>query len=55
MIVITSHGWTNLPHMLMGKTANKIIRQADIQVICIKSNLAVVKHRAIRKQKIKES
>jgi nucleotide-binding universal stress UspA family protein len=55
MIVITSHGWTNRPHILMGKTADKIMRQADIQVICIKSNLSVVKHRAIRKQKIKES
>jgi nucleotide-binding universal stress UspA family protein len=55
MIVIISHGWTNLPNMLMGKTANKIMLQANIQVICIKSNLSVIKNRAIRKQKIKEN
>ena len=55
MIVITSHGWTNLPNMLMGKTAIKIMRQADIQVICIKSNLSVVRDRAIKKQSIKEN
>jgi nucleotide-binding universal stress UspA family protein len=55
MIVIASHGWTNLPHMLMGKTANKIMRQSNIQVICIRSNLSVIKNRAIRKQNIKEN
>lgn len=55
MIVITSHGWTNLPRMLMGKTANKIMRQSDIQVICIKSNLSVVKDGAIYNQNINES
>ena len=55
MIVIASHGWTNLPNMLMGNTANKIMRQANIQVICIKSNLSVIKNRTIRKQNIKEN
>jgi hypothetical protein len=39
----------------MGKTANKIMRQANIQVICIKSNLSVIKNRTIRKQNIKEN
>jgi len=42
LIIIASHGWTNLPHMLMGKCAEKIMRLADVPVICLKSNLPVI-------------
>lgn len=49
LIVIASHGWTNLSHMLMGGIADKIMRQADVPVICVKSNIPVVRNRAMRK------
>jgi nucleotide-binding universal stress UspA family protein len=55
MIVIASHGWTNLPHMLMGNIADKIMRQADVPVICIKSNLSVIKNREMRKHSFAEN
>jgi nucleotide-binding universal stress UspA family protein len=46
LIVVASHGWTNLPHMLMGNIADKIMRQSEIPVICIKTNLSVIKNKA---------
>jgi nucleotide-binding universal stress UspA family protein len=38
MIVIGSHGWTNLPHVTMGGIADKIMLQANVPVVCVKSN-----------------
>lgn len=55
IIVIASHGWTNLPHMLMGNIADKIMRQSDIPVICVKSNTPVVRKREIKKLSVAES
>jgi len=55
MIVIASHGWTNLSHMLMGNIADKIMRQSDVPVICVKSNIPVIKTREIRKLSFTES
>jgi nucleotide-binding universal stress UspA family protein len=55
MIVIASHGWTNLPHSIMGNIADKIMRQADVPVICIKSNLSVIKNREMRKLNFAEN
>lgn len=49
MIVIASHGWTNLSHMLMGNIADKIMRQSDVPVLCIKSNVPVIKNRQLKK------
>jgi len=49
MIVIASHGWTNLPHMVRGNIADKIMLQADVPVICIKSNSPVIKRRELRR------
>src|SRR3990172_2701001 len=47
MIVIASHGWTNLSH--------KIMRQADVPVICVKSNVAVIKNSEMRKYSFAEN
>jgi len=55
IIVIASHGWTNLPHMLMGNIADKVMRQSDIPVICIKSNLSVIKSREMRRHSFAEN
>jgi nucleotide-binding universal stress UspA family protein len=52
MIVIASHGWTNLPHVVMGNIADKIMRQTEIPVICIKSDSLVTKNREMRSQDI---
>jgi nucleotide-binding universal stress UspA family protein len=49
IIIIASHGWTNLPHMLMGNIADKIMRQSNIPVICIKSNTSVIRTREKRR------
>lgn len=55
MIVVASHGWTNLPHMLMGNIADKIMRQADVPVICVKSNVSVVRNRAMKRYNFAEN
>jgi nucleotide-binding universal stress UspA family protein len=55
MIVIASHGWTNLSHMLMGSIADKIMRQADVPVICVKSNVAVIKNSEMRRRSFAEN
>lgn len=55
MIVIASHGWTNLSHMLMGNIADKIMRQSDVPVICVKSNVPVIKNRELKKYSFAES
>lgn len=55
IIVIASHGWTNLSHMIMGNIADKIMRQSDVPVICIKSNLSVIKTREMRRPSYAEN
>lgn len=41
VIILASHGWTGLTHILMGSVANKVVRYADVPVICIKANSTV--------------
>jgi nucleotide-binding universal stress UspA family protein len=55
MIVIASHGWTNLPHVVMGNIADKIMRQTEIPVICIKSDSLVTWNREKRKRDIADN
>ena len=55
MIVIASHGWTNLPHMVMGNISDKIMKQSDVPVICIKSNLPVIKRREMKRHDFAEN
>ncbi len=55
VIVIASHGWTNLSHMVMGNITDKIMRQADVPVICVKSNISVIKSREIRRHSFAEN
>ena len=55
MIVIASHGWTNLSHMLMGSIADKIMRQSDVPVICVKSNVSVIRSREMRRHSFAEN
>ena len=55
MIVIASHGWTNLSHMLMGSKADKIMRQSDVPVICVKSNVSVIRSREMRRHSFAEN
>jgi nucleotide-binding universal stress UspA family protein len=55
MIVIASHGWTNLSHMLMGSIADKVMRQADVPVICVKSNVSVIRSREMRRHSFAEN
>jgi nucleotide-binding universal stress UspA family protein len=45
MIVIASHGWTGQNHTIMGNIADKIMRHADVPVICVKSNISLIKSR----------
>jgi nucleotide-binding universal stress UspA family protein len=55
MIVIASHGWTNQSHMSMGNIADKIMRQSDVPVICVKSNVPVIRSREYRKFSVTEN
>jgi len=55
LIIIGSHGWTNLSRNLMGSIADKIMRQADIPVICLKSNMHVIRNRELRRQSFAEN
>ena len=38
LIVIASHGWTGLSHMITGSVTNKVFRYTAIPTICFKSN-----------------
>ncbi len=38
LIVIASHGWTGLTHLITGNVANKVMRYSDIPTICVKTN-----------------
>jgi nucleotide-binding universal stress UspA family protein len=38
LIVISSHGWTGLSHMITGNVTNKVFRYSEIPIICVKSN-----------------
>jgi nucleotide-binding universal stress UspA family protein len=37
LIVIASHGWTGLSHILAGNVTNKVFRYSEIPTICVKS------------------
>lgn len=36
MIVMATHGWTGLRHMLLGSVAEKVVRQSTIPVLTVK-------------------
>ena len=55
LIVIASHGWTNLPHMVIGNIADKVLKQSEVPVVCIKSNLPVIKSREMRRHGFAEN
>jgi nucleotide-binding universal stress UspA family protein len=38
IIVISSHGWTGLTNLLTGSVTNKVLRQSEIPVLCLKSS-----------------
>jgi len=38
MIIIASHGWTGLSHLITGNVVNKVMRRSEIPIVCIKSN-----------------
>ncbi len=44
LIVIASHGWTGLSHLITGNVANKVMRYADVPTICIKANNLVMQN-----------
>jgi nucleotide-binding universal stress UspA family protein len=44
LIVIASHGWTGMSHMITGNVTNKIFRYSEIPTICVKSNNLVIQN-----------
>jgi nucleotide-binding universal stress UspA family protein len=47
LIVIASHGWTGLSHMITGNVTNKIFRYSEIPTICVKANNLVFQKDAL--------
>lgn len=39
MIIIATHGWTNLSHILAGNVTKKVLKLSEVPVICIKTNV----------------
>ncbi len=37
LVIISSHGWTGLSHLITGNVTNKILRYSQVPTICIKS------------------
>lgn len=37
LVIISSHGWTGLSHLITGNVANKVLRYSQVPTICIKS------------------
>jgi len=46
IIVIASHGWSNLFHLTTGSVTNNVLRYAEVPVICVKTNTGFVKKEA---------
>ncbi len=42
LIVIATHGWTGLSHLITGSVADKVMRNSDIPTICVKSNITLL-------------
>ena len=38
IIVISSHGWTGLTNLITGSVTNKVLRESEIPVLCLKSS-----------------
>jgi nucleotide-binding universal stress UspA family protein len=47
LIVIASHGWTGLSHMITGNVTNKIFRYSEVPIICVKSGNLIMQKDAI--------
>jgi nucleotide-binding universal stress UspA family protein len=43
LIIIASHGWTGLYHLPMGNVASKVMKYANIPVVCLKTANAIMK------------
>jgi nucleotide-binding universal stress UspA family protein len=39
LIIIATHGWTNLSHLLAGNVTKKILKFSEVPVICVKTNV----------------
>lgn len=39
LIIIATHGWTNLSHLLAGNVTKKVLKFSEVPVICIKTNV----------------
>jgi len=39
LIIIATHGWTNLSHLLAGNVTKKVLKLSEVPVICIKTNV----------------
>ena len=49
LIIIASHGWTGLSHLITGNVANKVLRYSEVPTICIKANIPLQKeNRSLR-------
>ncbi len=55
LIIIASHGWTGLTHLITGNVANKVMRYSDIPTICIKSNMLMQKENRSNKSSFAEN
>ena len=43
LIIISSHGWTGLYHLPMGNVASKVMKHANIPVVCLKTINTIMK------------
>ncbi len=56
LIVIASHGWTGLSHLITGNVANKVMRFSEVPVICVKtSSLGLQKDNSVHKSTFAEN
>ncbi|HVO74402.1 MAG TPA: universal stress protein [Ignavibacteriaceae bacterium] len=39
IIIIATHGWTNLSHLLAGNVTKKVLKFSTVPVICVKTNV----------------
>ncbi len=56
LIVIASHGWTGLSHLITGNVANKVMRYSEVPIICIKTTSSILqKYNSINESSFAEN
>lgn len=55
LIIISTHGKTNLYHSVAGNVAKKVLKFSETQVVCLKTNISTVLPKTLTQENLAEN